>query len=133
VERRVFMNMGITTAVMLVWLAVLLWAGPPPMWLLIVLMIVMPFGGPASMIAFEVARSHTPRSFAGFGTGFVNMGGFIASLLVIVLIGFVLDLQGAGSPDHYSLIPFWLCGLTMIFVEQRRTKRWMQEHGRRLR
>ena len=143
VERRVYMNVGITAAIMAVWGTVLLWPGPPPMWLLVALMIVMPFGGPASMIAFEVARSHTPRSFAGFGTGLVNMGGFIASLFVILLIGFVLDLQGAGSPDHYSLgafkvafavqIPFWVGGIAMIFIEQRRTKRWMEEHGRRLR
>jgi hypothetical protein len=30
-------------------------------------------------------------------------------------------------------IPFWLLGITMIVIEHRRTKGWMQEHGRRLR
>lgn len=143
VERRVWINLGITSAIALAWTAVLLWPGTPPVWLLIVLLVVMPLGGPASMISFEVSRSHTPRSFAGFGTGLVNTAGFTAALLVILLIGLVLDLQGAGSPEHYSLgafrvafavqIPFWLLGITMILIEQRRTKRWMQEHGRRLR
>lgn len=143
VERRVWINVGITVALATVWIAVLLWPGAPPMWLLVLLLVVMPFGGPASMIAFEVARSHTPRSFAGFGTGLVNTAGFTASLLVILLIGLVLDLQGAGSPEDYSLgafklafavqVPFWLLGLTMIVIEARRTKGWMQEHGRRLR
>lgn len=142
-ERRVWFAVGITMLIALVWIAVLLWPGTPPGWLLIVLLMVMPLGGPASMIAFEVARSHTPRSFSGFGTGLVNTGGFTSSLLVILLIGLVLDVQGAGSPEHYSLtafrwafavqIPFWALGITMLLVEQRRTKRWMERHRRRLR
>ncbi|WP_427869292.1 MFS transporter [Leucobacter luti] len=142
-ERRVWINFSITIAIMVTWLGILLWPGTPPIWLLIALLLIMPLGGPASMIAFEVSRSHTPRSFAGFGTGLVNTGGFIATLLVILLIGLVLDLQGAGSPEDYSLgafrtaflvqVPFWLIGLTMIAFEARRTKRWMQHHGRKLR
>lgn len=143
VERRVWVNFGITVAIACVWITVLLWQGAPPMWLLIALILVIPLGGPASMIAFEVLRSHAPRSFAGFATGLVNTGGFIASLIVMMLIGLVLDVQGAGSPDDYSLdafkwafavqIPLWGLGLTMILVETRRTKRWMRERGRRLR
>jgi sugar phosphate permease len=143
IERRVWINVGITLSIAIVWTVVLLWPGASPIWLLILLLVVMPFGGPASMIAFEVARSHTPRSFAGFGTGLVNTAGFIASLLVILFIGLVLDWQGAGSPENYSLgafklafavqIPFWLLGVTMIVIEQRRTKRWMKKHGRKLR
>lgn len=142
-EKRVSFNIGITLAIVIVWLAVLLWPGRPPLWLLVILVVVMPIGGPASMIAFEVSRSHTPRSFAGFGTGLVNTGGFIAALSVILLIGLILDLQGAGSPERYTLeafrwafavqLPFWALGLTMILVERRRTLRWMGEHGRSLR
>ena len=143
IERRVWINVGITLAVATTWITILVWPGPPPVWLVIVLLVVMPLGGPASMIAFEVSRSHTPRSFIGFGTGLINTAGFTASLLTILLIGLVLDLQGAGSPEHYSLgafkvafavqIPLWVLGLTMIFIEQRRTKRWMERHGRTLR
>ncbi|MFA5608467.1 MAG: MFS transporter [Leucobacter sp.] len=142
-EHRVPFYLGVWVAIVAVWLAVLLWPGTPPMWLLIVLMLVMPIGGPASMIAFEVARSHTPKSFMGFSTGLVNTGGFIAALLVIVLIGFILDLLGAGSPENYSLgafrlafavqIPFWVLGAAMVVLERRRTQRWMDEHGRTLR
>ncbi len=143
IERRVWINVGITLAIALTWVAIIVWPGPPPLWLVIVLLVVMPLGGPASMIAFEVSRSHTPRSFIGFGTGLINTAGFTASLLTILLVGLVLDLQGAGSPEHYSLgafkvafavqIPFWALGLTMIFIEQRRTRRWMERHGRTLR
>lgn len=142
-ERRVWIVVWIVAAIALSWIAVLAWPGTPPLWLLIATLVVMPLGGPASMIAFEVSRSHTPRSFAGLGTGLVNTAGFTSSLLVIFLVGLVLDLQGAGSPERYSLaafrlafavqIPFWVLGGTMIVVEARRTKRWMQRHGRTLR
>lgn len=142
-ERRVAIYCTITLTIVLVWGAVLLWPGEPPMWLVVVLMVVMPLGGPASMMAFEVSRSHSPRSFAGLSTGFVNTGGFTSSLLVILLIGLLLDVQGAGSPEHYSLgafklafavqAPFWLLGLTMVLVERHRTLEWMRRNGRSLR
>lgn len=142
-ERRVWVYFGIVLAIAAAWIAVLVWPGTPPTSLLVVLLVVMPLGGPASMIAFEVLRSHTPRSFTGFATGLVNTAGFTASLIVILLIGLVLDFQGAGSPEDYSLtafrvafavqIPFWALGIIMILIEQRRTGRWMRTHGRSLR
>ncbi len=143
VERRVWINWGITLSIMLVWVVVLLWPNMPPFWLLVVLMVVISVGGPASMISFEVARSHTPRSLSGVGIGLVNTAGFIAALLVIFFIGFVLDLQGAGSPELYTLdafrwafavqVPVWLLGLIMMVVEERKTIRWMRDHGHTLR
>lgn len=143
VEHRVWLAVGITLLIMGTWITVMLWPGEPPMWLIVAMMIILPIGGPASMIAFEVSRSHTPRSFAGFGTGFVNTGGFIAALVVIYFVGVVLDAQGAGSPSTYSLhafdlafavqIPVWLLGLTMILIERRRTGKWMEQNGRTLR
>lgn len=141
-SNRVWVTFGIALAIALLWVSVLVWPGKPPMWLLVILLIAMPIGGPASMIAFEVGRSHTPRSYSGFSTGLINTGGFTASLCVILLLGLVLDLQGAGSPENYSLgafkwafavqIPFWLLGLTMIVIERHRTMKWMSAHGRSL-
>lgn len=143
VERRIPFVVITTGLIIAVWLAVLLWPGTPPVWLLTVMMIIVPFGGPASMVSFEVVRSHSPRSLLGLATGFANMGGFIAALVVILLIGLVLDAQGAGSPENYTLaafrwafasqLPVWALGLTMIGIETRKTRRWMQDHGRTLR
>ena len=143
IERRVLLVIGITLLIMATWLAVLLWPGMPPGWLIIALLVILPLGGPASMIAFEVARSHTPRSFAGFGTGLVNTGGFTSALILVMLIGVILDLEGAGSPETYSLgafklafaaqVPLWVFGLVMIMIERRRTSAWMSANGRKLR
>ena len=136
-------NLASVIGIVVVWTVVLLWPGTPPVWLLAVQMVVIAIGGPASMIAFEVGRSHTPQSFSGFGTGLVNTGGFTSALLVIFLVGLALDLQGAGSPERYTLeafkwafavqIPFWALGITMMLVELRKTRGWMQKHGRTLR
>ncbi|MGO3147609.1 MAG: MFS transporter [Leucobacter sp.] len=143
VERRVWVVVGITILIAITWCAVIFWQGVPPQWLIIALLIIIPLGGPASMVAFEVGRSHTPRSFAGLSTGTVNTGGFIATIIAVMGIGVLLDLQGAGSPSTYSLhafqvafavqIPIWVVGLVMLLIEHRRTQLWMQKHGRTLR
>ncbi|MCB1273546.1 MAG: MFS transporter [Leucobacter sp.] len=143
VERRVRIVQVVTLMIIAVWLVVLIWPATPPVWLLVVLVLVVPIGGPASMIAFEVVRSHAPRSYLGLATGFINMGGFISALLAVFFIGVALDLQGAGSPEHYSLtafrwafltqVPIWALGLVMMAIELRRTRAWMERLGRTLR
>lgn len=143
IERRVEVAIVATLLIMSTWVAVILWPGMPPTWLIITLIVILPIGGPTSMISFEIARSHTPRSFSGFGTGLVNTGGFTAALIAMMAVGIALDVQGAGSPDTYSLqafkiafavqIPLWVIGLTGVFVERSRTRKWMQRHGRTLR
>lgn len=142
VRNRVEISIGITVTIALTWAAVLLWPGVPPMWLLVLLMIMVPVGGPTSVMAFEVSRTHAPRSFAGLSTGIVNTGSFTAALLVILFIGVILDLQGAGDPANYSLaafrwafaiqFPFWVFGTVMVLIEARHTRDWMQQSGRSL-
>ncbi|RKT35568.1 sugar phosphate permease [Microbacterium sp. AG1240] len=114
------------------WITVAAWPGPAPLWLLLVLAFAMGTGGPASMIAFDHARAHNPSHRLSTATGIVNGGGFLAGLLAILFIGIAMDVQGAGSPDTYSLnafriafltqVPLWLIGATFIVVERKRTR-----------
>lgn len=114
------------------WLAVLAWPTRAPLWLLFVLAIAMGTGGPASLIAFDHARTHNPSHRLSTATGITNTGGFLASLISIFLIGAALDLQGAGTPEAYSLdafriafltqVPLWLIGSFFIILERRRTR-----------
>ncbi|WP_198147978.1 MFS transporter [Microbacterium sp. XT11] len=114
------------------WVAVIAFPGPAPLWLLYVLAVALATGGPASMIAFDHARTHNPTHRLSTATGVTNAGGFIAALIAIFLIGFVLDLQGAGTPDTYSLdafrvaflmpLPLWVIGTIFILVERKRTR-----------
>ena len=114
------------------WLTVVLWPGPAPIWLLTVLVICLAAGGPASMIAFDHARTHNPAHRLSTATGVTNSGGFLAALVAIFLIGLMLDLQGAGTPDTYSLeafrwafltqLPLWALGTGFIVYERKNTR-----------
>lgn len=122
-----------TVAVQLIaWVVVAAWPGPAPLWLLILLVVALAAGGPASMIAFDHARTHNPAHRLSTATGLTNAGGFLAALIAIFLIGLTLDLQGAGTPATYSLdafrlafltqVPLWLLGATFIVIERKRTR-----------
>lgn len=119
-------------AQMVVWLAVVVYPGPAPLWLLYALAVALAMGGPASMIAFDHARTHNPAQRLSTATGVTNAGGFLAALVAILLIGLALDLQGAGTPSTYTLeafrlafltqVPLWLLGITFIVIERKRTR-----------
>ena len=117
---------------MIAWLVVIAWPGPAPLWLLFVLVIALATGGPASMIAFDHARTHNPSHRLSTATGITNSGGFLAGLIAIFLIGLALDLQGAGTPATFTLdafriafltqVPLWLVGAFFIVLERKRTR-----------
>ncbi|KZE92702.1 putative glucarate transporter [Agromyces sp. NDB4Y10] len=114
------------------WLVVIAWPGTAPLWLLFALAFAMSAGGPASMIGFDHARTFNPRHRLSTATGITNVGGFLAALLAILLIGIAMDAQGAGTPDRYTLdafrlafltqVPLWLLGSLFIVIERRRTR-----------
>ncbi|MEZ3160194.1 MFS transporter [Microbacterium sp. BWT-B31] len=114
------------------WIAVLAWPTAAPLWLLILLAIALGLGGPASMIAFDHARTHNPSHRLSTATGITNVGGFLAAIIAIFFIGAALDLQGAGTPATYSLgafrlafltlFPLWFVGVFFIVRERTRTR-----------
>ena len=107
--RRSTMVLLIAAAMAGAWLAVLLYPGPAPLWLLAVLVAVLAVGGPGSMIGFDFARTYNPGHRLGTATGIVNIGGFIASLVSMYLIGVVLDVlnsTGFSGGDLYALDSF---------------------------
>ncbi|MBD3940917.1 MFS transporter [Microbacterium sp. NEAU-LLC] len=116
----------------LAWLTVIAYPGPAPLWLLLTLAVALATGGPASMIAFDHARTHNPSHRLSTATGVTNAGGFLAALVAILLIGLALDLQGAGTPATYTLdafrlafltqLPLWALGATFIVIERKRTR-----------
>ncbi|MFF5626567.1 nitrate/nitrite transporter [Microbacterium sp. NPDC012755] len=114
------------------WVAVIALPTRAPEWMLYVLAVALATGGPASMIAFDHARTHNPSHRLSTATGVTNAGGFIAALIAIFLIGLALDLQGAGTPATYTLdafrvaflmpIPLWILGTVFILIERKRTR-----------
>lgn len=124
--------LGIVASIATVWTVVLVWPGNAPMWLLVVLVVVVGVGGPASMIGFDYGREFNPAHRLGAATGIINQGGFFASLLLVVAIGVVLDWRTPGSSTAYSPEAFrwamstqyvlWAIGLVQIWRYRERAR-----------
>lgn len=117
--------LGIVSSIVVMWTIVLSWRGPAPLWLLVLLVIVVGIGGPASMIGFDLGRTSNPADRMASATGIINQAGFLASLLLVVAIGLVLDWRTPGSSTAYTPSAFrwamscqyvlWAIGLVQIW------------------
>ena len=122
----------IVSTIMVVWAVVLLWPGRAPLWLLVVLVMVLAVGGPGSMVGFDLARTFNPPTRLGSANGIVNVGGFVASLGTVALIGIVLDKVAPGGPSTYTVDSFrvamsvqylvWVLGLVQILRYRRKAR-----------
>ena len=125
------------------WGVFLLWPGVPPLWLLIMLLVVVGIGGPGSLIGFDFARTFNPQRSLGSANGVVNVGGFLASFVTMYLIGLLLDLQdgwrvaGGEASDLYALdsfrvaftVQYLVVGIGVVFlVRARRNTRRLLLH-----
>jgi MFS family permease len=136
--RRSWLVLGILAGNVTTWTAVLAWPGRSPVWLLALLVVALATGGPASMIGFDFARTFNPPNRLGTATGIVNVGGFVASLTTILLIGVLLDLRTGGA-SSYGLEDFrtallvqyliWGLGLVGILRTRRSVRRRMAQRG----
>jgi sugar phosphate permease len=132
------MILAVVASIIVAWTAVLAWPGHAPTWLLVVLVLTMGVGGPASMVGFDFVRTFNPSSRQGGATGIVNQGGFVASLLVIVAVGLVLDWRTPGGGTDYSSEAFtwamatqyvaWAVGLSQIWRFRRKTRSHLAVH-----
>jgi MFS family permease len=137
--RRSNIVLGIVTAMGLAWALVLLWPGQPPVWAIVLLLVVIGIGGPGSLIGFDFARTSNPQSSHGSANGVVNVGGFTASFVTMFLIGLLLDVQdswrvgGGAASDLYALDSFKVAfavqylvvgiGVAFLIRARRRTRR----------
>jgi MFS family permease len=137
--RRSNLVLGVTTALGFVWALVLLWPGVPPLWLIALLTVALGIGGPGSLIGFDFARTFNPARSLGSANGVVNVGGFMASFVMIFLIGVILDaLFNAGvSSRLYEMdafrvafaVQYLVIGVGVVFLlrARRLTRRKLQE------
>jgi nitrate/nitrite transporter NarK len=135
--RRSWLVLGIIGSAIAVWTVILALPTPAPGWLLLVLVLVLSVCGPGSMIGFDYARTFNPPNRFGTATGIVNVGGFVASLVTILLVGIVLDLVGQG--ETYTLSGFraalsvqylvWAVGLVGFLRARRAVRARMAAEG----
>lgn len=141
--RRSNLVLGVVTVMAVVWTALLLWPGRPPFWLVVVLILAIGAGGPGSLIGFDFARSFNPLRSLGSANGVVNVGGFLASFVMMFLIGVVLDVANqfrvahGFASDVFSWDSFRLAftvqylvigaGVFFLLAARRRTRRRLHE------
>jgi MFS family permease len=128
--RRSWMVLAIVASNAAIWTVVLALPARAPLWLLVVLVVVISVGGPGSMVGFDFARTFNSRATLGTAQGMVNMGGFIASLLVMQAMGLII-----GSMGGYSLQAFraawtvqyavWAVAIVGILITRAKARRAM--------
>jgi len=141
--RRSNLVIAIVSTIGATWTAVLLWPGHPPFWLVVTLVVVLGIGGPGSLIGFDFARTFNPMRSLGSANGVVNVGGFLASFVMMYLIGLVLDLQnsarvaGGAASDVFAwdsfrvalLVQYVVIGTGVAFLVRARRRTRLRLHA----
>ena len=117
------------------WLVLLLVPGKASSVLLLACFLVISIGGPASMVAFDFSKDFAPKQRLGSANGFANVGGFLATFIMMYLTGLVIDLlhDPSSGLDRYNVDSFrWgfaaqfiviAVGLVFFTIERRKTLR----------
>lgn len=126
--RRSWMVLAIMASNALMWGIVLAVPGPSPLWLLVLLIVVISVGGPGSAIGFDYARTFNPSVALGTAQGMVNIGGFLASLLVMQAMGAIIDAFGGYSVDAFRVAwstqyVVWIVAATGVVICRRKARR----------
>jgi MFS family permease len=91
-EARTPIAVLVAAACLLGWVVLIGWPeGRPPVAVVVVVLIVLAVGGPASAVAFMLARDYNPRHRISTATGMVNIGGFCGAVIGVFTVGLVLD------------------------------------------
>ncbi len=132
--RRSWLVLTIMVASALMWTIVLSRSEPSPLWLLTILVVVISVGGPGSVIGFDYARTSNPSSAMGTAQGMVNIGGFLASLIVIQVMGVILGHMGGYTFDGFRVAwmvqyPVWILGIVGVLVTRGKARRARAAEG----
>lgn len=126
--RRSWMVITIILASAALWTVVLVRDEPSPVWLLSLLVLVIAVGGPSSAIGFDYARTFNTTRVLGTAQGMVNIGGFLASLVLIQTMGMIMG-SGAGLTfDGFraawmAQYPLWAIALIGVIITRRKARR----------
>ena len=90
------------------------------------------------MIAFDFSKEIVPKQRLGSANGFANVGGFLATFVMMFLTGVVIDFvhEGSSNPERYTVQAFQygfaaqlsvvIIGITFFTVERRKHLKTLQ-------
>jgi MFS family permease len=131
-QRRSRLVLGIIASNAAVWTVVLTLPTAAPLWLLTLLVVVVSVGGPGSMVGFDFARTFNPSATLGTAQGMVNMGGYVACLLVVQSIGVIIGATGGYSFESFRVAwtvqyVVWVVSVVGIIVTRKKARKLMQD------
>lgn len=101
-EIRTPLAIAVSVACLLGWVVLISWpGGRPPIVVVVIVVAFFAIGGPASSVAFQLARDYNPRHRISTATGLVNVGGFCGAVIGTFAVGQILDLVD-GPTDRHS-------------------------------
>jgi len=137
--RRSWLVLGGAFVMALAWAALLIPTTPRPLWQLVGFVLIIGAGGPMSLVGMDFARSFAVQHKTGSANGFVNMGGFIATIISVLLVGIVLQVVAPSGASTYTLGEYrlafaalavpWGIGVTGVWLSRRDTRAIMAEDG----
>jgi len=127
-HRRSWVVLAIIAGNAVAWTAVLALSSPAPYWLLVILVTVISAGGPGSVVGFDIARTFNPGATLGTAQGTVNVGGFLAALVVMQAMGLIIETSGGYSFDSFRLAwcvqyIVWAVAVVGILITRRKARR----------
>jgi MFS family permease len=136
---RSWLVLGGAAVTALTWTALLLPTTPRPLWQLVGFVLVIGAGGPMSLVGMDFARSFAAEHRAGSAAGFVNMGGFIATIIGVLLVGVVLEVTSPRGASTYTVGEYrlafaalavpWTIGVVGVYLSRRDTRAGLAEDG----
>ncbi|WP_062296422.1 MFS transporter [Demequina maris] len=137
--RRSWLVLGSAALTFAAFATLLAFDTPRPMWQLALFTLAIGLGGPASAVGFDFARTFSERHRLGTASGFVNVGGFSATILAVLLVGLVLQLVSAPGATVYTLDEYriafgvlavpWAVGVAGVIGSRRLARRDMAAGG----
>ena len=124
-HRRSWVVLAIIASNAVIWTVVLALSSPAPYWLLVVLVTVISAGGPGSVVGFDIARTFNPGATLGTAQGTVNVGGFLAALVVMEAMGLIIETSGGYSFNSFRLawcVQYVLWSVAVVGILITRTK-----------
>lgn len=140
-QKRALLVYCVVTLNSLTWLLLLAIPDRANSSVLLVCFLLISIGGPASLVAFDYTKDIAPKSRLGSANGFANVGGFLASFVMMYLTGLIIDLvqQATSSTQRFTLVGFRFgfasqllvvaIGITFFTLERRKYLRILRESG----